>query len=95
MELLVRSQEADRGDDKELQDEGFFDFYDESGLVLKHALGNLAEQEGLLAQDCPVLFAQADELFVLNLIVLNSVVLLSLRSELVLGGLLLRKLHHH
>ena len=48
-----------------------------------------------MAKDGPVLFAETDELLMLDLVVLNGVVLLSLRRELKLRGLLLRKLHHH
>ena len=60
LELLVGGEEPYLGHDQKLEDEGLADLTDQTGLVLEHALRDLAEEVGFLAQDGPVLLAQAD-----------------------------------
>ena len=54
----------------------------------------MAEKERFLPQDGPVLLAEADELFVLELVIAKGGAQLVLRLEL-LGGLLLGVLDEH
>ena len=93
LELLVRGEEAHLGDDQQLEYEGFSDFGNQLRFVLEHTLRYLAEELGLLAEDGPVLFAEADQLLVLHLVLLDGMMQLSITCVLV-GGLFLRELDH-
>ena len=93
LEVFVGGQKANLRDDQQLQHEGLLDFRDELGPVLKHQLGYLAEQQRFLAKDSPVLLAEADELLMLDLVVLDHLVQLSL--VIVLVCRLLGSVLHH
>ena len=82
LELLVRGEKAHLRDDKELEDERFPYLSDQFRFIFEHALRNLAEEVGLLPENCPILFAEANELLVLYLIVLNRMMHLPFRLVL-------------
>ena len=93
LELFVGGEEANLGDNQQFEHEHFSDFRDQLRLVFEHTLGYLAEKLGLLTEDGPVLFTQADQLLMLHLVLLDRVVQLSLACVLV-SGLFLREFDH-
>ena len=77
LELFVGGEESDLGDDEEFEYERFPDLGHQPRLILKHALGYLAEKVGFLSQNGPVFLTEPNELLVLNLVVLDGMMKLA------------------